>query len=73
MVMSIIKSVSVVVPVYNEAESLSQLLRELQAVVARSDDKAWEFIFVDDGSRDSSVAALSVAAEADPIDIRISN
>jgi dolichol-phosphate mannosyltransferase len=45
--------ISVVVPVYNEQECLEALHARLRAVADASADK-FEFIFVDDGSRDRS-------------------
>jgi glycosyltransferase involved in cell wall biosynthesis len=49
--------VSVVIPCYNEEESLPELFAKLEAVMARS---GWdyEYVFVDDGSTDRTVAAL---------------
>jgi dolichol-phosphate mannosyltransferase len=44
---------SVVVPVFNEAESLSELYRRL-AEVMRSLEEPWEIIFVNDGSTDET-------------------
>ncbi len=56
--------VSVVVPVYNEVESLEQLHAEItQACEALN--HAHELIFVDDGSRDGSAAKLDEIAAAD--------
>ncbi len=49
--------ISVVVPVYNEAESVPELHRQL-ARVADTALESWEFIFVDDGSRDGTWEAL---------------
>ena len=46
-------TLSVVVPVYNERDSLVQLVDELQAGV-RSSVSSYEIIFVDDGSTDDS-------------------
>jgi len=47
-------SLSVVVPVYNEEENIAALLEQLQAAI-----KDWagevEFLFVDDGSNDSTL------------------
>jgi glycosyltransferase involved in cell wall biosynthesis len=56
---------SVVVPVRDEEDSLEALHRELDAAVA-SIPGGSEFLFVDDGSRDASVAALDALAEKDP-------
>ena len=47
------KYYSVVIPVFNEAESLPQLLEELKTVAAANDHDS-EIIFVDDGSTDES-------------------
>ena len=49
---------SVVIPVFNEAENLEDLHRELAAAAAAGTGRAVEFIFVDDGSRDDSFAVL---------------
>jgi glycosyltransferase involved in cell wall biosynthesis len=48
---------SVVIPVYNEAESLPDLLAELVAVLGTL-DLQYEILAVDDGSRDESIAVL---------------
>ncbi len=56
--------ISIVAPVYHNASSLADLLAELQAVAARNPGDDFEFIFVDDGSRDESFAVLqSLAAD----------
>lgn len=47
--------ISIVIPVYNEAESLPQLQKELFAVLRDYDH---EILFVDDGSTDNSVAQI---------------
>jgi dolichol-phosphate mannosyltransferase len=54
------KTVSVIVPVYYNAESLPLLFVELQKVEAQLDERncAMELIFVDDGSRDESLNEL---------------
>lgn len=46
-------TISIVVPVFDEAESLEQLYQEIAAVAAR-EEMAVQLIFVDDGSRDNS-------------------
>jgi glycosyltransferase involved in cell wall biosynthesis len=50
-------SISVVVPVFNEAPSVGQLFDELRAVLEEV-GQSWEVVFVDDGSTDSTFAEL---------------
>jgi glycosyltransferase involved in cell wall biosynthesis len=50
--------ISVVVPVHDEEQSVKRLYEELRAALAPVDRK-WEAVFVDDGSTDSSFAALT--------------
>lgn len=57
-----IKKVSVVIPVYNEEESLPQLL-ERTIKACQSLKQAYEIVLVDDGSRDRSAEMLTQAAE----------
>ena len=52
---------SIVVPVYNETNSLRDLYRQIQAVMQEPDFSSaytWEILFVDDGSTDSSISTL---------------
>ena len=56
---------SIIVPVYNEAESLAELYREIVAVCDEQNLTA-EIIFVDDGSRDGSWQAIAELAEQNP-------
>ena len=56
-------SVSVVIPVFNEAESLEKLYRELAQVLEPYSN--WEIIFVDDGSDDNSYPIMRQIAEKD--------
>ena len=58
--------ISVVIPLYNEAESVATLHKELDRVAADRGLGPVEFVFVDDGSRDGSWAAVRALAEADP-------
>ena len=62
------KTVSVVVPVYDNAESLPILFAELQQVEAgfKARGCALELIFVDDGSSDDSLAQLRVIQRQRP-------
>jgi glycosyltransferase involved in cell wall biosynthesis len=57
--------ISVVVPVYNEEESLLPLYDALRAALDRT-GRSFEIIFVDDGSRDGSFTVLKALHERDP-------
>jgi glycosyltransferase involved in cell wall biosynthesis len=57
--------VSVVVPIYNEEESIPQLYERLTAALETLDEP-YEIIAADDGSRDRSFALLRSYAERDP-------
>lgn len=56
---------TIVVPVYNEEETLPELTRRLTELLDRLDGSS-EVIFVDDGSLDRSFALLEQAAAHDP-------
>ena len=56
---------SVVIPVYDEQESLPPLWDELRAVLVGL-DVAFEIVFVDDGSRDRSAEIIRGFRDADP-------
>jgi glycosyltransferase involved in cell wall biosynthesis len=58
-------SVSVLVPVYNNAASLEELHRRLVATL-ESMQRRFEIVFVNDGSADESLAILRRLAERDP-------
>ena len=62
------KTISVVVPVYYNAESLPALFAELRAVEEQLDARGLglELIFVNDGSRDDSLAELLAIKRARP-------
>ena len=54
--------VSIVVPVFHNAASLPALVEALQALAARNAGERFEYVFVDDGSRDESFAVLQQLA-----------
>lgn len=58
--------ISVVIPVYNEAESLVELHGQLDAVFASAAMGPVEFLFVDDGGRDGSWGVIADLARRDP-------
>lgn len=57
--------ISVVFPVYNEAESLRELYKETVAVLTEM-GRPYELIFCDDGSTDGSLEILRELAAKDP-------
>jgi glycosyltransferase involved in cell wall biosynthesis len=61
---------SVLIPVYNEAENVGPLHAELAQVLGRS-ALMYEIIFVDDGSIDGTAARLASIQEADPDHVRV--
>jgi glycosyltransferase involved in cell wall biosynthesis len=58
-------TLTVVVPIFNEAENISPLYERLSAVLSAL-DQPYEIIAVDDGSRDHSFALLRTLAGQDP-------
>ncbi|CAN5868529.1 N/A [soil metagenome] len=58
--------ISVVVPVYNEQESLATLHAELDHAFSTEGIGPAEFIFIDDGSRDGSWCEIQKLASTDP-------
>jgi len=57
--------VSIVVPIFNEQETLAALRQRLTAAM-ESSGQAWELVLVDDGSRDDSPRILRTFQEEDP-------
>lgn len=59
------KLISVVVPMFNEQETLAALYRELAGVAAQMQTYAFEFVFVDDGSGDATPERIRELAGQD--------
>lgn len=59
------KLISIVVPCYNEEPTLPILYPELNKVVAEMSEYDFEYVFVNDGSKDKTLALLKELAEAD--------
>ncbi|WP_455864037.1 undecaprenyl-phosphate 4-deoxy-4-formamido-L-arabinose transferase [Pantoea agglomerans] len=57
-----INKVSIVIPVYNEQDSLPELIRRTSEACSQL-SMAWEILLVDDGSSDRSPEMLTAAAE----------
>lgn len=58
--------ISLVVPFYNEEESIAALAAAVLPVLDEIPDAAWEIICVDDGSQDGTLAGLLALAVAEP-------
>ena len=61
--------VSVVVPIYNEEENIVAFQSALEAVLGHIEDETgerWEVVYVNDGSRDSSLQLLMEIHDRDP-------
>ena len=56
---------SLVIPLYNEAENLPVLAAEIRQALEPT-AKSWECLFVDDGSTDGSFEVLAALAARDP-------
>jgi dolichol-phosphate mannosyltransferase len=56
---------SVIVPVFNEADNILPLAREVAAAL-RAEPRAWELVLVDDASTDATWARIAEARAADP-------
>lgn len=59
-------SFSIVVPVYHNAASLTDLLSEFQSLAHQNSTDCFEFIFVDDGSQDNSFETLQTLLQHEP-------
>jgi glycosyltransferase involved in cell wall biosynthesis len=59
---------SVIIPIFNEAAVIDELHRRLREVMGKLEAsvRSWEVVFVDDGSRDASLAMLREIADAEP-------
>ncbi len=62
---------SIVIPVYNEAESLDLLYDGIRQALEPLNEVRWEAILVDDGSTDDSFQKLAELAKADAEHIRV--
>jgi hypothetical protein len=58
--------VSLVVPVFNEADGIGMFYERATKALAALDGLSWEIVFIDDGSRDNSYEQLAAFAAANP-------
>ena len=57
---------SIVIPVYNEFDSLDTLHRSIHSTLGKLPELTWEVVYVDDGSSDNSYQKLTGLAQEDP-------
>jgi glycosyltransferase involved in cell wall biosynthesis len=60
------RSISVIIPVYNESDNLDAMYQALAAIAAAESSLEWEFLFVEDGSTDGTFSVLTELNQADP-------
>lgn len=58
--------ISIVSPAYNEEEGIGAFYRELCRVTEQAPEYDWEFLFVEDGSKDQTLKLLLEIAADDP-------
>ena len=59
------EKISLIIPCYNEEESLPPLYAELKRVTAEMTEYTFEMLFVDDGSKDKTLSILKDMAKED--------
>jgi dolichol-phosphate mannosyltransferase len=57
---------SVLIPCHNEAESIAELISQLEAAFPASGETSVEFVFIDDGSDDASYEVLERCRRSEP-------
>ncbi len=59
------KKITILIPAYNEAQSVPLLYAELVRVTGEMPQYEWEYLFVDDGSTDETASAIGKLRSAD--------
>ena len=59
------EKISLIIPCYNEEESLPTLYEELKKVASQMSEYAFEMLFIDDGSKDNTLALIKDMAATD--------
>jgi polyisoprenyl-phosphate glycosyltransferase len=57
--------IALVIPIYNEAQVIPELLRRIDALFTTHPEESWAAIFVNDGSRDDSMQLVLAHASGD--------
>ena len=58
--------ISLIIPCYNEEQSLPIMKKALEAVRTERPEFEYEYIYIDDGSKDATLSILEAYAESDP-------
>ena len=59
------EKISLIIPCYNEEESLTPLYEEIKRVRAEMSEYAFELLFIDDGSKDKTLSLIKELAKTD--------
>ena len=59
------KSISIIIPAYNEEKNIPLVYQELKKVFVKCPDYTFDILFVNDGSADGTLAAIEKLAAAD--------
>jgi len=59
------KVISILIPIYNEGRSIAKLYEELEKVTSSLKAYDFQYVFVDDGSKDDSCSVLAYLAKND--------
>ena len=49
------KKITVIVPCYNEEQAIHYFYEEMERIAAQMPENTFEYVFVDDGSRDGTL------------------
>ncbi|MCL2489260.1 MAG: glycosyltransferase family 2 protein [Propionibacteriaceae bacterium] len=60
------KAITIIIPVYNEEDSLARLIARLDSLADTQNMYRFEYLFVDDGSKDGTLPLLKQYAAANP-------
>ena len=49
------KNITIILPTYNEEDSISEIKKYMSQVIEKNPDYKWDFLFVNDGSTDNTL------------------
>ena len=59
------KKINILLPAYNEAESISKLKSCMQQVIENNSNYQWEFLLINDGSTDNTLQLIKELCKKD--------